>query len=65
MMYGFLRYGAWTDRIFYFGPIFALLPHEQTKNQNLKKMKKTTGDIIILHILHKCTINENHMMYGS
>ena len=28
----------------------------------LKKMKKTPGDIIILHM---CTINDNHMMYGS
>ena len=27
-----------------------------------KKKKKTAGDIIILH---KCTINVNHMMYGS
>ena len=27
----------------------------------LKKMKKTPEDII----LHKCTINDNHMMYGS
>ena len=26
------------------------------------KMKKTSGDIVILHI---CTINDNHMMYGS
>ena len=27
----------------------------------LKKWKKTSGDIFILH---KCTINDNHMMYG-
>ena len=27
-----------------------------------KKQKKTTGDIIILHL---CTINDNHMMNGS
>ena len=26
------------------------------------KFKKTPGDIIVLHI---CTINDNHMMYGS
>ena len=32
------------------------------KNQNFEKMKKTPGDIMILH---KCTINDNHMMYGS
>ena len=29
---------------------------------NILKMKKTSGDIAILHI---CTINDNHMMYGS
>ena len=28
----------------------------------MDRMKKTPGDIIILH---KCTINDNHMMYGS
>ena len=32
------------------------------KNQNFEEMKKTPGDIIILHL---CTINDNHMMYGS
>ena len=31
-------------------------------NQNCEKMKKTPGDIIILH---KCIINDNHMIYGS
>ena len=28
----------------------------------MKKIKKAPGDIIILH---RCTINDNHMMYGS
>ena len=32
------------------------------ENQNFKKLKKTPGDIIILH---KSTMNDNHMMYGS
>ena len=32
------------------------------ENQNLEKMKKMLVDIIILHM---CTINENHMIYGS
>ena len=42
-----------TDRFFcHFGPIFALLPPNITKNQNFEKMKKMPGDIIILH---KCT----------
>ena len=31
------------------------------RNKILKKWKKTHGDIIILH---KCTINDNHMIYG-
>ena len=46
--------GIWsmTDRIFSQSrPFFALLPPE---NENFKKMKKTSGNIIILH---KCTIN--------
>ena len=51
-----------TDRIFcHFGPFFALYPPNNPKNQNFEKMKKTPGDIIILH---KCTINDNHMMHG-
>ena len=65
-----------TDRILsYFGPFFVLLhplPLKNPKNQNFEKMKKKkkkknkkkkkkTGDII----LHKCTINDNHMIYGS
>ena len=37
-------------------------PHKNPKNQNSEKMEKTPGDIIILH---KCTINDNHMMYCS
>ena len=32
------------------------------KNQNFEKIKKMPGDIIILH---RCNINESHMMYGS
>ena len=32
------------------------------KNQNFEKLKKTPGDIIILHT---CRINDNHMMYSS
>ena len=60
-----------TDRIFlHFGPFFALLHHllppplqpRNPENQNFEKKKKTPGDIIILH---NCTINNNHMTYGS
>ena len=48
--------------ISHFGLFFALLPPNNPKNQNFEKMKKTPRDIIILHM---CTINDNHMMYGS
>ena len=52
-----------TDKIFFhldhFLPFY--LPNDP-KNQNVLKKKKAPGDIIILH---KCTKNENHMMYGS
>ena len=52
-----------TDRIFcHFGPFFALSPPNNSESQNFEKMKKTPKNIIILHM---CTINENHMMYGS
>ena len=37
-------------------------PLKTKKNQNFEKMKKTAGDIIILH---KCTTNHNHMAYCS
>ena len=36
--------------------------HYSLKNENLKKMKKTPGDIIILH---KCTKNHDHMLQCS
>ena len=49
--------------IFHFGLLFALLPPSNSrKNQNFKKMKKTPGDVIILH---KCTKNYDHMVYCS
>ena len=52
-----------TDRIFcHSGPFFALLPPIDPENQNFEKMKKATGDIIILQM---CTINDSHMIYGS
>ena len=33
-----------------------------TQKIKILKLKETPGDIIILQI---CTINDNHMMYGS
>ena len=51
-----------TDRIFYFRPVFVLLPPNNPKNQNFEKNEKNPRDIIILNM---CTINDNHMMHDS
>ena len=45
-----------------FCPSTALLPLNNPKNQNFKKMKKSPGDTIILH---KCTKKHDHMLYCS
>ena len=37
-------------------------PPNNPENQNFEKMKNTPGDIIILH---KCTIYDNYIIYGS
>ena len=51
-----------TDIIFcHFGLFIALLTPNNQKSQNFEKMKKMPRDII----LHLCTRNDNHMMYGS
>ena len=39
-----------------------LLSPNSPKSQNFEKMKKTSGDIIILHM---CTKSYDHMMYSS
>ena len=44
------------------GQFLPFYPRKNPKNQNFEKMKKFTGDIIILRV---CTKNHNHMMYGS
>ena len=58
----FLRYQAWWTKFFvvldHFLPFY---PSNNLKNQNFEKLKKTPGYIIILR---RCTINDNHMMYG-
>ena len=52
-----------ADKIFHhFGSFFALLPHNDPENETFEKIKKLLADIIILHM---CTINDNHIMYGS
>ena len=45
----------------YFSFCAIFCPFNRPKNQNLKKMKKTPGDIIILRM---CTKNYDHMMYS-
>ena len=58
----FLRYQAWWTEFFVILDHFLLFyPSNNLKNQNFEKLKKTSGYIIILH---RCTINDNHMMYG-
>ena len=52
-----------TDSIFcHFRPFFAFLPFNNSKNQNLEKIKKTPGYIIILH---ECIKNYDHMLHCS
>ena len=46
----------------HFGPFLPSDPPNNLENQNFEKMKNMPGDIIILHL---CTTNDNHMMYGS
>ena len=59
----FLRYRAQQTEFFVILDHFLHLhPPNNPKSQNFEKMKKTPGDIIILH---KCTINYNDIMYGS
>ena len=74
----FLRYGPCEEQIFLsFWTVFCTFipsppsqsplppptPHPPPKkNNNFEKMRKLAGDIIILHM---CTINSNHLIYGS
>ena len=58
-------YGSWdtehdTQNFSHFGNFLPFYAPNNPKNQNFEKMKKTPGDITILHM---CTINDNHMMY--
>ena len=55
-----------TDNFFcHFGPFFALSPPRPlliSQKFKIKNIKIKPGDVIILHM---CTINNNHVMYGS
>ena len=50
------------DRIVILDCFMPSYPPNNPKNQNFAKMKKTPGDIIILHM---CTKNHDHMLYYS
>ena len=53
----------WCDRENFVNLDHPFVPRPNNlKYQNFEKVKKTPGNVIILHM---CTINENHMMYGS
>ena len=73
-----MMYGSWDiererQNVLSFWTIFCLFTPLTTwkikifkkwkKNNKKKQQKKKTPEDII--ILHKCTINDNHMMYGS
>ena len=60
----FLRYRVqWTEFFVILDRFFCSFTSlNNPKNQNFENMKKQLGDIIILH---RCNINDHHMMYGS
>ena len=62
----FLRYGVRQSECFdileYFLPFYLLPPNPPPPNNLENQNEKMPGYIIILLM---CTINENHMMYGS
>ena len=63
----YMMYGSWNmernrQNVLSFWTIFCTFNSDNPKNQNFEKMKKLPGDIILFHM---CTINDNHMMYGS
>ena len=59
----FLRYGMRQTEIFViFGYFLPFYPPNIPENQNFEKMKKASGDVIILHLRAK---NHNYMMYAS
>ena len=63
----FLRYGAWRTEFFVILDHFlSFYPANNLENQKFVRIKKTPGDIIILH---KCTMNGSHdvwfLIYGA
>ena len=59
----FLTYWAQDTEFFViFHHFWHFYPPNNLKNQNFEKLKNAPGDVIILNT---CSINYNHMMYGS
>ena len=59
----FPRYGMQQTEFFVILDHFLhFYPTNNLKNQNFEKIKQIPRDIIISH---RCTITDNHMMYGS
>ena len=58
-----LRYKVqWTEFFYILGHFLHFDPPNNPENQSFEKLKKMSGDIFILHL---CTANDDHMMYGS
>ena len=63
-----LVYGSWDMKhdwqnfFCHFGAFLPFYPTNNLKSQNFEKLKKISGDIIILH---KCTKNHYHRLYCS
>ena len=63
-----IMHGSWDQELggqgfFSFWTVFCPFTHPMDQeNQNFENIKIRPGDIIILQI---CTINDNHIMYGS
>ena len=51
-----------TQFVVILGHFLMFYPHDNLENHHFEKMKKIPRDIIILHM---CTINDNHIKYGS
>ena len=58
----FLRYGACRTEFFVILDCFCTSTTPKSWNIKILKNWKTLGDIIVLHM---CTIDNNHMIYGS
>ena len=62
MMYGSSDMECNGQNFLSFWTVFCPFTPNNPKNQDFEKMKKLSGNIIILH---RCNVNDNHMMYGS